>query len=265
MNARIAIAACVLLALFPIVSHSEVWNVKNDFSGTQNPTGAWSYGWRNTGNDPFTLYTDTTPGHWCPDAGFEWWRCNIDDQCPMVFHNPFPYPLYCGTGSTPALCVALHPGPAQQSVVRWIAPREMQIQLAASFSRMDSCGPYIGRVVVHVYENGLEVFSQELDHWSQVANYAATVNTRVGDVIDCAVSPIDFNGDTTFLDLILTEVGSGSGACCFANGSCLVGTQTDCAAAGGTYMGDGTSCDPNPCGPVPVRNTSWGQIKSAYR
>ncbi len=31
-----------------------------------------------------------------------------------------------------------------------------------------------------------------------------------------------------------------------------------CEAAGGCYMGDGTSCDPNPCGPVPVRNMSLG-------
>lgn len=38
------------------------------------------------------------------------------------------------------------------------------------------------------------------------------------------------------------------GACCFDDGSCSVTTQIACTAAMGTYQGDGTDCDPNPCG-----------------
>lgn len=38
-----------------------------------------------------------------------------------------------------------------------------------------------------------------------------------------------------------------SGACCFADGSCLVLTPGGCAAQSGAYQGDGTSCSPNPC------------------
>ena len=34
------------------------------------------------------------------------------------------------------------------------------------------------------------------------------------------------------------------GACCLADGSCAVTTQADC---GGTYQGDASTCDPNPC------------------
>ncbi|MCK4340219.1 MAG: S8 family serine peptidase [Phycisphaerae bacterium] len=34
------------------------------------------------------------------------------------------------------------------------------------------------------------------------------------------------------------------GACCFADGSCLVQTQSDCSA---TWLGAGTTCLPNPC------------------
>ncbi len=37
------------------------------------------------------------------------------------------------------------------------------------------------------------------------------------------------------------------GACCFDNGSCSVTTQIACTSAMGTYQGDGTDCDPNPC------------------
>ena len=38
-----------------------------------------------------------------------------------------------------------------------------------------------------------------------------------------------------------------TGACCAADGTCTVETEADCLAAGGTYQGDGTGCDPNPC------------------
>ncbi len=38
-----------------------------------------------------------------------------------------------------------------------------------------------------------------------------------------------------------------TGACCFADGSCVVASQAECDALNGTYQGDGVSCDPNPC------------------
>lgn len=34
------------------------------------------------------------------------------------------------------------------------------------------------------------------------------------------------------------------GACCYCDGTCLIQLQLEC---GGTYMGDGTTCTPNPC------------------
>jgi hypothetical protein len=40
--------------------------------------------------------------------------------------------------------------------------------------------------------------------------------------------------------------GDGPGACC-QPGTCSILTQTDCDAAGGIYLGQGTLCDPNPC------------------
>jgi len=37
------------------------------------------------------------------------------------------------------------------------------------------------------------------------------------------------------------------GACCFADGTCQMGPADQCGA-GGVYQGNGTTCDPNPCG-----------------
>lgn len=46
---------------------------------------------------------------------------------------------------------------------------------------------------------------------------------------------------------------SHQGACCLPNfGPCVVSTPDDCAAQGGTYLGDDSPCDPNPCPVAPL-------------
>lgn len=40
-----------------------------------------------------------------------------------------------------------------------------------------------------------------------------------------------------------------TGACCLLAGACQVLSPTECAAFAGTYHGNWTACDPNPCPP----------------
>ncbi len=54
------------------------------------------------------------------------------------------------------------------------------------------------------------------------------------------------------------------GACCLPDGSCLVAQAGQCQEQHGTYMGDGTTCEPNPCVPTPVERTTWGKIKRRF-
>jgi hypothetical protein len=54
-------------------------------------------------------------------------------------------------------------------------------------------------------------------------------------------------------------------AVCCVGELCYVVAPEDCAAMGGTFMGWGMSCDPNPCNVVPVQYESWGRMKTAYR
>jgi spore coat protein A len=56
------------------------------------------------------------------------------------------------------------------------------------------------------------------------------------------------------LTVDFTPPGGSAGACCLPAGAgCTILTPIDCAAQGGTYMGDGTSCTPDPCtGPMTV-------------
>jgi len=41
---------------------------------------------------------------------------------------------------------------------------------------------------------------------------------------------------------------AGLGACCLPDSTCATLLQADCVALGGTFLGEGTSCTPNPCG-----------------
>jgi len=68
-------------------------------------------------------------------------------------------------------------------------------------------------------------------------------------------------GNSTAWDNCLIRLQPVEGACCLEDGSCRVTIPEDCP---GEYMGDGTVCDPNPCEPVPVTETSWGSIKNLY-
>lgn len=69
-------------------------------------------------------------------------------------------------------------------------------------------------------------------------------------------------GNTTAWDNALVEpfIVQPEGACCI-DGVCTITTPEDCR---GTYMGDGTVCNPNPCEGNPTVNTTWGAIKNQY-
>ncbi len=55
------------------------------------------------------------------------------------------------------------------------------------------------------------------------------------------------------------------GACCLPGGTCVAVSEYVCSMQQGTYQGNGTSCQPDPCQPTAVERTSWGRIKAAYR
>lgn len=55
-----------------------------------------------------------------------------------------------------------------------------------------------------------------------------------------------------------------TGACCLQDGSCVVETEAECLAGQGSYEGDLSPCEPNPCTPTPVEVTTWGRIKARF-
>lgn len=65
---------------------------------------------------------------------------------------------------------------------------------------------------------------------------------------------------------VLVDCVAITGGCCAESQACVVRTIDECAALGGDYLGDDSSCRPGVCGaPVPTVQTSWGAIKNRYR
>jgi hypothetical protein len=55
------------------------------------------------------------------------------------------------------------------------------------------------------------------------------------------------------------------GACCLVGGACVVASEYVCSLQQGSYQGNGTRCQPDPCVPTPTERTSWGRIKATFR
>ena len=195
MKSCIAMAGCVAMAFIPTLAQATVWDLAADFSTTQNPNGAWSYGWRPSPVDPLVLYTD----HDYP-CSLAAWVEDFSLWCPNVVQNPHDYPVACCTWVLDPHKVLFHPGPAQQSVVRWTAPGELDVTVTTHFRSID-----IGGKIVYVYVNGVQVYTATLEGLETTGDYTASIIVHGGDVVECAVSPISFYYDSTQVDFVLVS------------------------------------------------------------
>lgn len=64
-------------------------------------------------------------------------------------------------------------------------------------------------------------------------------------------------------------VGAGDatpGACCMESGACSLELEHECVAGGGTFLGQGSTCEAAGCArQTPVLHTTWGRIKARHR
>jgi hypothetical protein len=202
MKLRIASAACLIFALFPRASYGQVWNLANDFSATQNPNGAWSLGWRTGPGQPLGLLA-VDPIRCGAPHELENWDHYIQDYTPRVTRNPQDYTVYCDYAIFSPHKVNFHPGPHQQSVVRFTAPSDMTAMLIVHFQAVDT-----GSSLVHIYQNDVSLFSAALKGLGEAADYSAALTCRQGDLIDCAIDPISFYGDSVQIDVLVSSIGT---------------------------------------------------------
>jgi hypothetical protein len=194
MSARVTFAVCIMLCVVPLASYGQIWDLAGDFSATQNPTGAWSYGWRAAPGDPLVLFTDHE--YPCPTLA-SWVYRHEPYSEPCLVQNPLEYPVSCFSWVLEPHKVLFHPGPEQQGVARWTAPADLEADLTVHFVSID-----FGDKIVHVYYNQTELFSATLAN-DDAADFSKRISFRAGDTIDCAIDPISFYYDSTQLDVTL--------------------------------------------------------------
>lgn len=257
MKTTAAIFISLVLLAIPVSGWCQTWSLYDDFSATENPNGAWAFGWRMGASGPFNLYTDNSPLDLCiPDPDFHPWSFNWNPISLIVAQNAGASAYECNGCTYPPHTVYYHPGPdGQQGIVRWTAPDNMEVHYTAHFLAVDT-----GWSIVRVYFGNTELWSATL-YYGDTADYSFTTDCATGDRIDTAIDAITFYDDSVVLDVTIATT---CGACCFGT-ECQMHTAEDCEAAGGRFVGEGVPCDPNPCENTPVENATWGRVKTLYR
>lgn len=196
------IGLIVLASLMPAVSQAQ-WNLSNDFSGTNNPNGVWTFGSRTLGNlSAPGLSVYTTPG-----SQFGWDQSWYTGTLPYVSKNVTSTTQTFSTVTYAPAQVGLHPGAAgEYSIVRWTAPNTGLYSLASTFIGIDCC---VTSTDVHVLVNGTSFFSGFVNGYGASQSYSNTFALTSGDNVELVVgygSNQNYLDDSTGLDLSINAV-----------------------------------------------------------
>src|SRR3954465_950152 len=121
------IFSCYLITLFGFVSFARAatdYDLARDYSTTANPSGAWTFGWKESLNGPLTpfgVFVQQTPSGSVLDI---WTR--VLGTPSQIFHNSSSTTFNSGEGTFPPNVVWFHPGDEHNTdtygVIRFTAP-----------------------------------------------------------------------------------------------------------------------------------------------
>ena len=182
---KIMLMAAFILGIAAKPSFSAIFNVASDFSLTNNPNGAWRYGWSSSLESNFNLYSNS--GKFTPTI--DSWYYSTKAWPPSVLHNS----TATEDNSHPTITyqpnqLGFHPGYyGEYSIVRWIAPEAATYSLATMFTGLDYIGPTT--TDVHVLHNNIVLFSNLINGFgaSSTKSFATAGTVQAGDTIDFAV------------------------------------------------------------------------------
>ena len=164
-----------------------------EWSATDNPNGAWTYGWSQSLGTTFNPSTILVG-----QSGITGHTPDIDGTlAPVVSHNDTEASVTIGSVTWPADGLVLHPGPTGEvSILRFTAPSDGIFDVLGGFTSQDSSG---ATTDVHVLHNGASVFDGPIGEFLQ---FSETFAGAAGDTIDFAVGYGNgrFSSDSTGLD-----------------------------------------------------------------
>lgn len=166
---------------------SRTYSVVGGFSATQNPSGAWSYGYQVSGGSDFTLY----PYHRvsavcnCLDG---WWRTPdpaIDTGPNVVYNHTGQVVNYLNIVHPPDM-LNIHPGPVgQKSVVRWTAPFSGTVKIEGRFVGIDKVGTTTDVAVVH--NSATTLLNGNINSYGDTVPFSIARSVEAGDTIGFSV------------------------------------------------------------------------------
>jgi hypothetical protein len=187
------------------VAQAASYDISNDFSvaSNPNPNGVWTYGFSSTLGGPLTNYdVGTTLG-----SGLQVWNSSTVQVsgAPTDINNPTGGAIQtCSSCSPlPANTAAFHPGSLGQfSVYQFTSPVTGLFNLSAIFAALDS-----GGTDVHILDNGISLYSHEIDPGNTPESFNTLLMLTLGDTIDFAVgvgTDGSFLNDTTSINANFT-------------------------------------------------------------
>ncbi len=204
MNQSRLFITSLLLAL-AMVSGAQAlpaYDSGGDFSSSNNPNGAWSYGYQTTLGGTLNLYTDLANV-----GGLLIWRFNINNtSTPGVAFNPSGTDItFASTTWRPAE-TSLHPGPnGEFSVLRFTAPETNDYTLTSLFNMRSFGGT--SSTDVHILLNGVSLFSSFVTGFNAETAFNDLLTLAQGDQLDFVVGDNgSFFGDTTEVQASLAAV-----------------------------------------------------------
>ena len=196
------IGLVVLAILAPTVAGAQ-WNLSNDFSGSLNPNGVWTFGSRTLGN----LASSTLSAYTSSSSFYGWDQTWYSGSLPAVTKNTTSNTQSFSTFAYAPYQVGLHPGPSgEYSIVRWTAPTSGSYALASTFIGIDCC---VTSTDVHVLVNGTSYFSSFVNGYGASQSYSNTFALTAGDNVELVVgygSNQNYFDDSTGLDLTINAV-----------------------------------------------------------
>src|SRR5713101_1006512 len=182
-----------VLAVACLPASAQTFDLSRDYSRLSNPAGVWTYGFETTVGGGFTPYTDSWQATDNGGALIDIWSKSDHDNS-AVYHNGSTVTGSCcnGAGTFPPGTIWFTPGvdghPDNFGAIRFTVPAG-----GAGTYRLESAarhyldGPPAGDTDLHVVQDGVELFGQNLPGGGSATGYTNTLALSDGDTIDFLV------------------------------------------------------------------------------